>query len=249
MKPRILAFDIESTPNLGWGYGKWQVNLIKIERYSDMLSFSYRWIGESKTHHVSLRDHDFVEKDLALALHALFDEADVVLAHNAYGFDNKIARATWVRYGIAPPSPYKVIDTLRIARSQFKFPGGNSLNEVAIFLGLGRKADVGIRDLWYDCYIENSGRAWRLLKKYNNMDVDLLVGVYEAMLPYISNHPNLAMLYRERGRCPKCLSDKLQARGTSKRAAGEVQRYQCQACAGWCNEASVRHDGRVTNIS
>ena len=48
MEPKILAFDIESTPNLGWGYGKWQVNMLKIEDYSRLLSFSWRWRGEKK---------------------------------------------------------------------------------------------------------------------------------------------------------------------------------------------------------
>ncbi len=56
MEPRMLTFDIESTPNLGWGYGKWQVNMLKIEDYSRLLSFSWRWRGEKKTHHFSLAD-------------------------------------------------------------------------------------------------------------------------------------------------------------------------------------------------
>lgn len=249
MQPKILAFDIESTPNLGWGYGKWQVNMLKIEDYSRLLSFSWRWRGEKKRHHLSLRDFNFDEEALALELHRLFDEADAVLAHNAYGFDIKVIKAIWAKYRVAPPSPYKIIDTLRIARSQFKFPGGNSLNELAIYLGLGHKVSMGIRDLWYDCYANNDPKAWKLLKVYNDKDVDLLLDVYDVMLPYITNHPNLAVMFQARGRCPKCLSDKLEARGYNMRASGKVQRYQCKDCHGWCNEASVKHDGRLTNVA
>lgn len=47
--PRILAFDIETTPNRGWAYGKWQTNMIRIDEYSSLMSFSYQWLGEKDT--------------------------------------------------------------------------------------------------------------------------------------------------------------------------------------------------------
>ena len=245
--PRILAFDIETTPNRGWAYGKWQTNMIRIDEYSSLMSFSYQWLGEKKIHHYSLGGFDYNEEALAMKLHDLFDEADAVLAHNAYGFDVKVMKGIWAKYRIAPPAPYKVIDTLRIARGQFKFPGGNSLNEVCMFLGVGRKSETGIGELWHKCFVDDDPKAWKLLRKYNDMDVKLLVDVYKIMLPYITNHPNLTHLFQARGQCPKCLSDKLEARGFNHKAAGKVQRYQCKSCYGWCNEASVKQNGRINN--
>jgi len=59
-------------------------------------------------------------------LRDLIDEADVVVAHNANGFDNKIAMARILSHGLTPPSPFVSVDTLITARRVFKF-GANSL--------------------------------------------------------------------------------------------------------------------------
>lgn len=250
-KARILLFDLEVSPNLGYTYGRWQTNVLRIKEYADIMSFSYKWLDEDRVHHVSplntaRKRGTSVSKSLAIMLHSLFDEADVVVAHNAYGFDVKVAQASFMRHNLGPPSPFKIIDTLRVARSQAKFPGGNSLNELGIYLGLGVKSEVGIRDLWFDC-LQGDKKAWKLLEEYNNQDVVLLEKVYERMLPYIRNHPNLGDILQRDGVCPKCESKELQKRGFNKRRNGAVQRYQCQNCGGWSNESSLKRKGRLVN--
>lgn len=250
-KRKLLEIDLESTPNLGYGYGKWDVNLIKIMQYSSIMSFSWRWFGEEEIHHLSLasvprKKGTSANKALVMVLRDLFDEAKEVMAFNGYKFDIPVARAAFTFHRLAPPSPFKIIDPLRMARSHFKYPGGNSLDEVARYLGVGAKAETGYGELWFKC-LEGDKEAWRLLEIYNNQDITVMEDVYMVMRPHITNHPNLGDIYGIDGVCPKCLSPNLEKRGFNLRRSGKVQRYQCKDCGGWCSEASIKKQGRTVN--
>ena len=251
MTPKILIYDLEVTPTLGWTYGLYNTNVIKVEQNPSIMSISWRWYGENITKHESLATiprKRGTDANLALVklIHSLFDEADVVVAHNANRFDNKVATASFLRYNLAPPSPYKTIDTLAVARNVARF-NSNSLNSLGELFGLGSKTKITHGDLWYDC-LTGSGKAWKQLKEYNNQDVDLLYAIYERLRPYINNHPNLGDITQVDGVCPKCGSSNLERRGFSMRRNGKVQRFQCKSCGGWCSEATLRTTGgRLVN--
>ena len=251
MTPKILIYDLEVTPTLGWTYGLYKTNVIKVEQNPSIMSISWRWYGENITKHESLATiprKRGTDANLALVklIHSLFDEADVVVAHNANRFDNKVATASFLRYNLAPPSPYKTVDTLAVARNVARF-NSNSLNSLGELFGLGSKTKITHGDLWYDC-LTGSGKAWRQLKEYNNQDVDLLYAIYERLRPYIKNHPNLGDITQVDGVCPKCGSSNLERRGFNMRRNGKVQRFQCKSCGGWCSEATLRTTGgRLVN--
>ena len=213
------------------------------------MCFSYRWYGEKKTHNISMiQDDIFTPGDpyndayLVDKLWELFDEADIVVAHNAYKFDNKVATTAFLRQGLTPPSPYKTVDTLRVARSIARF-SSNSLDSLCTYLGIGQKSKVKHADLWRDC-LNGDPKAWKLMIKYNNQDVDLLYQLYEILLPYIKNHPNLGVILQKRDCCPKCASTDVQARGREGRVSGMVQRWFCNNCRG--NFYSRVPDERLT---
>lgn len=246
MKPRILIYDLEVSPTLAWTYGLWKTNVIKVEQNPSIMSISWRWYGEDTTHHESLASiprKKGTSSNLALIklIRGLFDDADILVAHNANRFDNKVAVASFIRYGLTPPSPYKTVDTLQVARSVARF-GSNSLNSLAELFGIGSKTKVAHGDLWYDC-LKGSKEAWDKMRIYNNQDVDLLYKLYEILRPYIKNHTNLGDLSGERGTCPKCGSAKLEKRGIKY----QKQTYQCKDCGGWCNDSSKKSNGRIVN--
>lgn len=252
-KAKILMYDLEMSPNLQWAYGVYQPYIQRVEQYGSILSFSYAWFEHGKKpviKHESLvtvpvKMGTSPNKALTLILRDLMDEADVVMAHNAYGFDNKTANALFAKHDIDPPSPYKTIDTLRIARAHFRYPGGNRLTDVARYLGVGTKTKTTVADLWYDC-LKGSAKAWKLLKEYNNQDIVLLHGIYLKMLPFIKNHPNLGDIVQADGVCPKCLGD-VRPYGSSARRNGRVVAYKCNQCGGRCNEATLNRKGRLVN--
>ena len=45
--PRVLLFDIESSPNLSWTWGKWDQNVLRFEREWYILAISWTWLGRA----------------------------------------------------------------------------------------------------------------------------------------------------------------------------------------------------------
>lgn len=243
-KAKVLIFDIETTPNLAYVWGKWQQDVIRFQSEWEMLSFSYKWLGERKT--ISVGRNNFSEEALVLRLRQLFDEADVVVAHNGNSFDIKMCNAKFIEFGLTPPSFYKSIDTKLVAKRYFRF-NSNKLDDLGNILGLGRKIDTGGFDLWLGC-MNNDKASWKKMLAYNKQDVVLLEKIYLKLRPWIDNHPGINIIEGKPDACPKCGSGPLHARGTKHTKTTTVQRYQCQNCGGWCqSRKSQRSDVKYVN--
>ena len=107
--------------------------------------YAWKWQGEKKIHVKALCDYPEYDANLdndfflVKDLRDLFDEADVLIAHNGDRFDIRKAQARMVRYGMKPPSRYQTIDTLKAARKYFQFDSSR-LDALGQYLGLGQKA-------------------------------------------------------------------------------------------------------------
>lgn len=202
-----------------------------------MLSFACKWNDEKKIRAYALPDYQGYKKDkendLALVkeLHRMLDEADIVVAHNGDSFDIKKANARFAIHGLTPPSPYKTIDTLKIARAKFKF-GSNKLTDLGQYLGIGGKLPHTGAHLWFSA-MEGDEAAWNLMRRYNKRDVELLVKVYEKLKPWATNLPNMNLYGGNPGDCPTCQSDHVQRRGTLVKLNTTRYRFHCQECGAW----------------
>lgn len=179
---------------------------------------------------------------LTTELWKLFNEADILIAHNGDQFDIRKANARFAYYNLPPPSPYKTVDTLKVARKYFNFTS-NKLDDLGNYLGYGRKlAHTGFH-LWQGC-MTGDPKAWKHMIQYNKRDMILLEQIYNHFLPWITNHPNTAILADHNG-CPNCSSTNLQSRGTGITRSGKHQRYQCKDCGAWSHGPTKQ----VTKIS
>jgi len=236
---KILLFDIENAPSKAyiWQSKTYFVpnDMIFEEWY--MLCWSAKWLDSDEIMTSALCYGKDYKKDLtndyevARDLWNLFDEADVIIAHNAVNFDVKKANARFIYHGMTPPSPYKVVDTLQIARRTFKFTS-NKLDYVGRRLGIGKKKENAGMVLWERC-MGGDIKAWKEMIEYCEQDVILLEGIYKKFLPYIKNHPNMSIDNREEPTCPKCGSKNLMSRGREIRLTGFVRRFSCKDCGGW----------------
>lgn len=245
--PKVLFYDVETRPNLGYIWGKYEQNVIEYVEEFSMLCFAYKWQHEKTTHVVGLPDFALYKKDptndseLIKALHKLFDEADVVIAHNGDQFDQKITNARTIVNGILPPSPYKQIDTKKVAKRYFRF-NSNKLDDLGAILGLGRKIQTGGFSLWLGC-MRGDPQAWAKMMRYNKQDVVLLEKVYYKMLPWIENHPGMNVLLDKPEACPNCGKGPLHARGYRITTVSKYQRYQCQNCGHWAKSRKAIRTG------
>lgn len=255
LKPRVLIYDIETSPITAylWGVGKYDRPIEIIEDYQ-ILSVAWHWLGDNNARGnpiVSVVGQDDfgdyipgVNNDTNVVeyIHGLYDEADIVIAHNGNSFDQKKSQARMMLRGMAPPSPYKQIDTYRIAKKYAAF-NVNRLGGLAEAFGVAQKGSPGGFETWKGC-LAGDPKAWAKMKRYNRQDIPPLVGIYKKFLPWIENHPSMSVIGNKPNACPKCFSTKgMQSRGlTAPTKTGRKQRFQCTDCWGWSQ-------GRITTKS
>lgn len=245
-KPKVLLYDLESSPNVVYTWGVREQNALKVITPRQIISFAYKWLGDEKITVMALPDFPGYSakcpnnRALIAELHKVISESDIAIGHNITEFDDRVSNTDILRHGFAPPPPHRVIDTLGIARTRFRF-NSNSLGELGEFLGLGKKVNTGGFALWEGC-MKGDPKAWAKMKRYNAGDVALLEKVYYKFRPWMRNHPDMNALDRNDG-CPACRSPRLHSRGFSIFTGGKRHRYQCQDCGKW--SSAIVKNGRV----
>lgn len=239
-KARILLYDIEIAPIVGTLWQKWDTNMVWMIQDWYMLCFAYKWLDEKKVHIVSQDDFKGYkigspdDSKVLNEIHKLFCEADIVIAHNGDRFDQKKSNARFVINNMPPAAPYQSVDTLKVARRYFNFTS-NKLDDLGEYLGLGKKIKTDM-DLWRDC-MAGDKKAWAKMKAYNKQDVVLLEKVYLKMLPWDTQHPNVANIENRPESCPRCGHEgKMWAQGVRYTKTGQYRRFQCLNCGSYISE-------------
>lgn len=233
MSARILLWDLENTPGLGYFWGAtWKTDILRVVEPSRVMSFAAGWADEPDSN-IEFRStfHDGRQQMLQ-RIHDLLDEADAAVTWNGARHDSPHISTEFLREGLNPPSPYREVDLFKVARSKLKFHS-NRLQYVSEELDLGSKVKHEGFDLWLKC-MAGDELAWARMRRYNIGDVKVLRRNYKRLLPLIpqSMHPN-ANLYCDGDVCPNCESKKIQRRGYADTSVSRFPRYQCQACGKW----------------
>lgn len=232
---RVLILDIETAPSLAYIWRVWKENIgmNQVKERGYMMSYSAKWLGSDEVIYNENRHGD--DKVIVKELLDLLDECDVAVAHNADRFDIPTINARAIHHGFSPPSPYRTIDTLKIAKRQFKFER-NTLAHVAEFLGCTDKlshAKFPGFELWVQCLKQND-EAWEEMRQYNIQDVLTLEEVYNKLRPWGKNLPSAAVHYDDgQVRCSHCGGTHVHKRGTYSTSVSTFQRYRCLDCGGW----------------
>lgn len=226
---KILDLDIETAPNIAytWGLFNQNISLDQIVKAGYTLCWAAQWRGSNKTMFKSIY-HDS-EEEMILEIHSLLDEADIVVHYNGRKFDIPILNKEFIKHKLVPPSTYQQVDLLEAARRNFKF-ASNKLDYVSQFLGLEAKLEHKGMKLWVGC-LDGDKKSWDTMKKYNIQDVKLLPRLYERLLPWIKDHPNMALYSDVEERvCPNCGSKHVTKRGVERLKTQSYQRYKCNDC-------------------
>lgn len=238
-KPKILFMDIETSPILGYTWGIWQQDVIQVKDDWQILSIGWKWLGEKTVHVIGQDDlpgykPGVVDDAKSMRhIHKLLDEADIVIGHNSDQFDIKKMNARMIVHNLPPPSPFRSIDTKKIAKRYGAFTS-NRLGSLAKDLDISLKSSPGGFETWLGC-MAGDPKAWRRMKKYNKLDIPPLEDLYIKLRPWIDNHPGLNIYSNRPDACPRCGGNKLQARGYRMTKVQKYQRFKCLSCGGWCS--------------
>jgi len=240
---RILVIDIETAPMVAYLWGLWQEvrspDLIENGWY--IMSYAYRWLGNEKVHGKALhgcrrygtyKAGSEDDRELIEDLWKLFNEADIIVAHNGDRFDIKKVKTRMLTHVMKPPAPYRTVDTLKICKREFGLTS-NKLDYVhkLLFGANEGKIDTGGMELWIKC-IKGDLEAWDHMLEYNKRDIEILEDVYLRIRAWDRSHPNVAiMTSTEEPACTVCASTDLTPLVTKTATNVSLfNSYSCNTC-------------------
>ena len=237
-EPRVLVLDIETAPILAHIWRMWDEvrNTEQVLEDWYIMTWAAKWLGTDEIISMSMFDQKGYtpgsENDKALlqGMHALMCEADYIIAHNGDRFDIKKINTRFLEHGIAPPTPYKSIDTLKIAKRYFSFTS-NKLDYLAKKLLGDKKLEHGGLSLWQGC-VSGDPSSWHTMLEYNEKDVVLLEKVYYKLRAWDHMHPSFAVhSNKDVLSCTVCGCVNVKPTGdTVKTSTGAYLGYVCSDC-------------------
>ena len=185
---RVLIYDIETSPNIGWfwraGY-KQNIQPNQITKERAVICVSYKWQGEDTVYNLNWdknqNDYFLIEQFIEV-----LNEADLIVAHNGDNFDLKWLRTRALIHGLHKnmlPN-YKQFDTLKVAKSKL-YLNSNRLDYISKVLGFEGKIQT-TPDLWNKVVMLNDRNALVDMLEYCDEDVRQLEKVYNE-LQYLDN--------------------------------------------------------------
>lgn len=220
---------------LGYVWGLWDNNVALNQIHTDwyILSWAAKWLGAEDVMYMDSRGAKNIENDKPLLkrLWQLLDEADIVVTQNGKKFDQKKVFARFVLNGMQPPSSFKHIDTLLLAKKHFAFTS-NKLEYMTEKLNkkykkLKHKKFPGF-ELWSAC-LAGKPAAWKEMEKYNRHDVLALEELYRILQPWDST-VNFNLYNDGTEHVCKCGSTDHKKQGWFYTQVSKFQRYRCYEC-------------------
>lgn len=250
---RILLFDIETLPMeiYAWRLGEQNWNPENIIRDWCVLGYSAKWLFEPNPMSGILSSKQAVSRDdksLVDAIYSLFQQADIIIAHNGDHFDLPKMNTRFLRYDLIPPSPYLTVDTKDAAKRAFGITS-NKLDYIAKYLGLPAKLHTDF-DLWVRCS-KGDTEALAYMQKYNTQDIFVLEDVYVKLRPWI-RHPNMSLYVNiedDEVVCPKCGSDDINWGETYRTTASIFEAFRCNHCGAIGRKKSRRSTTSARSIN
>lgn len=234
---KVLILDIETIPLncYAWGLFDQNIGLDMIINDWSILSFSAKWLGDpaSKIMYQDVSEQKDYRDDSKIlkTLHSLLDEADVTISQNGIRFDLPKIQTRFLKHGMKPPSSFRNIDTLRIAKRHFSFTS-NKLAYMTDLLctqykKLSHSEFSGFK-LWGEC-LKGNKKAYASMKKYNSYDVLSLEELYLKLRPWDKTINFNISSGETQDRCD-CGSTDLKEKGFIYTNTAKYKRYICQNC-------------------
>lgn len=246
--PRILLVDIETKPLLSytWGMFDQNIGLNQLKEDWHLLSFSAKWLGETKLHYFDQSKEKNLEDDRPLLkeLWSLMNEADIVVGHNSKSFDVKKIQARMLLAGMKPPSPFKQLDTKVLAKRHFAFTS-NKLEYLADKLCKTKKLTKRKYEgfsLWLGC-MNGEKAAWEEMRRYNCQDTLALEELFLKLLPWGAGLDFNVYRTANGFKC-NCGSDKFtKAKDFHYTPTGVFEKFSCDSCGAWAHRK-----GAINNL-
>lgn len=263
---KTLTLDIETSPHLCYSFQTWNTNItpVQVLEPTRVVSVAAKWEHERRVMFFSEYeefhpdwavasdnlDREFVHFDMVQSIHALMDEAHVVVTYNGDKFDLPHLNREFHLAGLKPPSPYVSVDLFKVIKKQ-EIWFSHKLAVITDQLGLSGKLDNSGWELWKGILSDDPDvrrKAWLEMRRYNKRDVKTTEELKKECLPFITNLPNPALFVDgeilDLLMCQSCESTNVHRRGWAYTKTRRYPRIQCQDCGKWGK--GTRSEGSVS---
>lgn len=260
---KILTLDIETKPHLCYSFQTWNTNILPVQVLDPtrMICVAAKWHHEKKVQFFSEYerfapsylgegwDREYYHLDMVQQIHALMDEAHVVVTYNGDKFDLPHINREFHLAGLKPPSPYVSVDLYKVIKRN-EIWMSHKLAYVTEQLRLSGKMDNSGWELWKGVLSEDPvvrHKAWLEMRRYCKRDVATTDELLVEAMPLITNMPHPSLFDEEIDPgvvlCQNCESPNVQRRGYAVTKTRRYPRYQCQDCGKWFRD--TRSEGGV----
>lgn len=225
---KVLVFDIETSPCLGWFWqtGKARITADQILDHTKIIMISYMFVGDKETQCLvwdkNQNDKSMLEKFAKVAA-----KADAVIGHNSDNFDIKTLNARVAYHGIKPIVWGSAKDTFKMIKKKFRLPS-LTLKYLLRYFNLSSKLKTE-SGLWVKVWWDKDKKALQDMIEYCKQDTRGLEELVRRLQPYLEPIVNHS-LRSEKMCCPKCGSEDYQKYGFRFTNLGKYQRYLCNSC-------------------
>lgn len=239
----VLILDIERMKGQAliefWDLGDYKnrrIHADTVTQWPRTICAAWNWYGKPKVEFAAEWDHG--REPMLKAIWDAYDRAQIVVGHNIDGFDTKKLKSEWRDMGLPAPSPFKSIDTLKIARREFG-DESRTLDALCQRMGIQAKTDR------YDVEVARAAlagdkKAQRQIKAYNCGDIAATSGLYDAIRPWHSSHPHSVIgTADDRLTCNACWGDRIEPNGYKLANQILYRLYRCRDCQ--ANVQGTRH--------
>lgn len=229
---RIGVCDIEMLPGKFYAWGQYDQYLSNTQMITDtcLLSWAGKYLNSSKIYSDILTPEESLDRDpkrIAQSAYNFISSCHIVIGHNWQGYDGKHLNTYFLEY--AQPVKYLTIDTLQVARQNFKFTS-NKLVEINKRLGIRNKIENDGFPLWIACS-NGDQKALNTMLEYNIGDIVATETLYYKIRGFIPNHPNLARYNNiTTKQCPNCLGVEFKVEGEYPVGKGMYESLRCKKC-------------------
>jgi hypothetical protein len=246
--PKILTWDIETSPHKAWSFGTRNVNIYpdQIIEPTRMICWAAKWADEKKIYFRS-EYHDGTERMLN-DLWVLLNQADVTVTYNGDHFDHKHANREFHLGGLPKPSPSISVDMYKVIKKNETW-ASHKMDYITKGLSLSEKlAHHGFllwREALGDFGEERQRKAWNIMRRYNKRDIPATEDLFHEYEPVITNLPAAGLWVpseapvRDVPPCPNPLchtEGAVTRQGYRRTKTRRYPQYQCQACGKWFSE-------------
>lgn len=233
-EPKVLFFDIETSPILAWVWrtgSKIRIthNQIKQGMISDIICVCWKWSFEKG---VRSLDWGFNEQNSTKMLEVFtkeLEKADLAIAHNGNHFDVRHLNTQRLLHNQRPIVWPTIEDSLTQFRKLFYMPS-YKLDFLGKTLVDSGKDTMAFQD-WIDVVERNNPAVLQKMIKYCKKDVLMLEKVFNKARAFFKPKINMGLVVGGgRFACPRCGSSNVQRNGLRRTLARTYQRIRCNSC-------------------